>query len=494
MLTEVSYFRMHRLGFVQKKIFMSFTGTSSQLKSSYGFTTLTFSMTRNALSIIVLALFVAVPTDAADYLRVDLREKEITADVDGWDLKRTLTQIVTLTGWEVFIEPDTGLSRPTSEKFSNVPIGRALARLLPGINFSFVSSASGATRLLLFKTDAGSATEAMNIKTKRLKNQLVVQLKPGSKRSIEEIAKDLGAKVVGNIKGLNAYRLEFPYDNAALLGRDALLRDDDVLGVDFNYRIDGPRGSASFNQDGAPITIKPGSGPAKDRTIVALIDTPVQANAANTGFLLNPISVTGQPPPAGKVPTHGTSMFQTLLRGLDVGTGAATVSDVRVLPIDIYGTGGETSTYNVAQGIATAVENGAAIINLSLGSDTDSPLLRSMIEQAANLGVTIIASAGNEPITDNVYPAAYPDVVAVTAGTRNGNIADYANRGKFVDVVGPGTSVVNHADSNYIITGTSPASAFVAGVAAGLANTTGANPDAIQAGLKLEFGPNHSGQ
>ena len=449
-------------------------------------------MPRVLLPLIMLLL--TAPAESAEYIRVDLRQKRISADVDGWDLKRTLTHIVTLTGWEVFIEPESGLSRPASEKFKNVPIGRALSRLLPGINFSFVSSDAGVTRLLLFTSNAGKATQAMNLKTSRLKKQLVVQLKPGSQRSIEEIARDLGAKVVGNIKDLNAYRLEFPYDNAALLGRDALLRDDDVLGVDFNYTIEGPRGSASIDQDTGAIKIKPGSGPAKDRTIVALIDTPVQANVANSGFLLNPISVTGQPPPVGNVPTHGTSMFQTLLRGLDAGTGSATEANVRVLPIDIYGAAGETSTFNVAQGIATAVENGAAVVNLSLGSDTDSPLLRSMIEQASNLGVTIIASAGNEPITDNVYPAAYPDVVAVTAGTRSGNIANYANRGDFVDVVGPGTSVVAHGDGNYIITGTSPASAFVAGVATGLAHTTGADPAAIQAGLKLEFGPTQSGR
>ncbi|MGB0578221.1 MAG: S8 family peptidase [Limisphaerales bacterium] len=451
-------------------------------------------MPRVQLLFILLLTLLAAPAEGAEFIRVDLREKRMSADVDGWGLERTLTRIVTMTGWEVYIEPDTGLTRPASEKFKNVPVGRALARLLPGINFSFVSSSTGATRLLLFTTSAGKATKAMKIKTSRLKKQIVVQLKPNSKRSIDEIAKDLGAKVVGRIKDLNTYRLEFPYDNAALLGRDALLRDDDVLGVDFNYTIEGPRGSASINRDTATISIRPGSGPAKDRTIVALIDTPVQANVANSGFLLDPISVTGQPRPAGNEPTHGTSMFQTLLRGLDAGTGTATESNVRVLPIDIYGSAGETSTFNVAQGLAIAVEKGASIVNLSLGSDTDSPMLRSMIEQASNLGVTIIASAGNEPITDNVYPAAYPDVVAVTAGNRTGDIAEYANRGDFVDVVGPGRSVVSHGEGNYVITGTSPASAFVAGVAAGLANTTGADPAAIQAGLKLEFAPNPSGR
>ena len=47
----------------------------------------------------------------------------------------------------------------------------------------------------------------------------------------------------------------------------------------------------------------------------------------------------------------------------------------------------------------------------------------------------------DEPSTIPVYPAAYPDVVAVTAGDKKGNIAPYANRGSFVDVVAPGVSL-----------------------------------------------------
>lgn len=182
-------------------------------------------------------------------------------------------------------------------------------------------------------------------------------------------------------------------------------------------------------------------------------------------------------------------MFQSLLRGLNAGVGSQTETSVVVLPIDIYGNSDATSTFHVANGIVTAVNEGASIINLSLGSTADSPLLHDVIQQATARGVTIIASAGNEPTTHNVYPAAYQEVLAVTAGTRSGQIADYANRGDFVDVIGPGTTIVNYNDENFRITGTSPASAFIAGVAAGLATTTGANPKAIQAGLTLQYGP-----
>jgi hypothetical protein len=441
------------------------------------------------LTLSLLGLLASPSGSLAEHVTVDLRGQRISADVDGWELKKTLIALVSQTGWEVYLEPGTALSRPASAKFSAIPTGSALSQLLPGMKFTLTSRSNSSRRLLLYRTTAAKATTEIEIKTARLKKQIIVQLKRPSKKTIEEIANNLGAKVVGKIGGINAYRLEFPFDNAALLGRDALLRDDDVAGVDFNYRVNQPPGTRGYDNTTGALAIKPGSGPDGSRTIVALIDTPVQSDVPFSGFLLDSISVAGGDVPASTVPSHGTSMFQSLLRGLDAGVGSQTESSVRVLPIDIYGASEETSTFNVANGIVTAVNEGAAIVNLSLGSTADSQFLHTVIRDANKLGVTFIASAGNEPITDNVYPAAYPEVLAVTAGDRTGAIADYANYGNFVDVVGPGTSIVNYQDANFMVTGTSPASAYMAGVAAGIASTKGANPQAIQAGLAIEYAP-----
>lgn len=425
----------------------------------------------------------------AEFISVDMRAERVSADVDGWDLGKTLGALVSRTGWQVFIEPGTRPSRRASARFQDAPTGEALSQLLPGIKFSLTSLPGRPARLLLYRTTSARATEAVQVKTARLPRQLVVALKRDSEKSIEEIAANLGAKVVGRIPGLNAYRLEFPYDNAALLGRDALLRDDNVAGVDFNYKVETPRGSFGAASTTRGLSIKPGSGPDGSQTIVALIDTRVQSDVPHREFMLDSISVAEGDPPPSNTPSHGTSMFQSLLQGLDAGVGAATEANVRVLPIDVYGGSEATSTFHVASGIVEAVNRGASVINLSLGSTADSQFLHSIIQEATARGVTFIASAGNEPTTDNVYPAAYPEVLAVTAGDRAGHIASYANRGEFVDAVGPGTTVVTYQDENYRVTGTSPASAYMAGVAAGLAATTGAHPKAIQAGITAQYAP-----
>ena len=88
-----------------------------------------------------------------------------------------------------------------------------------------------------------------------------------------------------------------------------------------------------------------------------------------------------------------------------------------------------------------AVDNGATVLNLSLGGSTDSPVLDDIIQQALARGIMVFAAAGNQPGTMPTYPAAIPGVNAVTA-LGPGQLASYADYGSFVDMALPGTSVV----------------------------------------------------
>ena len=106
-----------------------------------------------------------------------------------------------------------------------------------------------------------------------------------------------------------------------------------------------------------------------------------------------------------------------------------------------------------------------------------------MIIQGAERGVLFIAAAGNEPTTLPNYPAAYPEVLAVTAGGKTG-LASYANRGDFVDVAAPGSSIIYFGGKAYMVSGTSASTAFVSGLAAGMKSSTGASAAAVTAKLK----------
>jgi hypothetical protein len=164
-------------------------------------------------------------------------------------------------------------------------------------------------------------------------------------------------------------------------------------------------------------------------------------------------------------------MAQTILEGVAQalrergdGTGRVPLS---ILPIDVYGAAERTTTFDVARGIAEALTRHANVINLSLASDTDSPLVRDLVRDATARGVLVFGAAGNEPVDTPTYPAAYPTTIAVSASDGEGAIAPWANRGSFIDAIAPGTNVFHFADRDWLGTGTSVSTGWVSGWAAG---------------------------
>jgi hypothetical protein len=182
--------------------------------------------------------------------------------------------------------------------------------------------------------------------------------------------------------------------------------------------------------------------------------------------------VTDTPQSLPSDPTHATSMAETILNSMVFTKGASqdpgSLGNVRVLPIDIYGSSPSTTTFEVAQGLYQAIQSNAQVVNLSLGGTGESPMVDYLLEMAKRKQILVFASAGNTPTTDPTWPAANPNAIAVTAADPDGEIASYANRGSFVDVKAPGSSRFYYNGQTYISSGTSTATAFVSGQAAGL--------------------------
>ena len=144
----------------------------------------------------------------------------------------------------------------------------------------------------------------------------------------------------------------------------------------------------------------------------------------------------------------------------------AGLSSVQILPVNVYGNSDTTTTYDVTMGVYEAMKRGATIVNLSLGGDGDSPLLDDLMAQARQRGVLFFAAAGNTPTTDPTFPAANPVVFAVTAADQNGNLAPYANRGSFIDLIAPGTSYMDFGGLTYRVDWHFAGDATVSGAAA----------------------------
>ena len=108
------------------------------------------------------------------------------------------------------------------------------------------------------------------------------------------------------------------------------------------------------------------------------------------------------------------------------------------------------------------------VINLSLGTDTDYPELHAAVDSAWNAGIVLVAAAGNENGGPVVYPAAYEEVIAVSATDREDNLASFSSTGPEVELAAPGVDIYStYKDGEYeALSGTSMAAPHVAGTAA----------------------------
>jgi subtilisin family serine protease len=126
------------------------------------------------------------------------------------------------------------------------------------------------------------------------------------------------------------------------------------------------------------------------------------------------------------------------------------------------------TTFNIIKGLDWAVERGARVINMSFAGPPD-PRLRDALARTAKRGVVLVAAAGNAgPQSAPLFPAADPNVIAVTATDMDDKLFSGANRGNHIAVAAPGVDILapSTGGTYQFTTGTSVASAEVSGVVA----------------------------
>lgn len=143
---------------------------------------------------------------------------------------------------------------------------------------------------------------------------------------------------------------------------------------------------------------------------------------------------------------------------------------------------------DVIEGLHWAVKNHMQVANISLETDQDSPPFHKAIAKAVEAGVVVVAAAGNSGAA-TAYPAAYPEVIAVSAVDKDGNIAPWSNTGK-IELAAPGVDVLSTIPGGlipdtlyYLSSGTSMASPHVAGTVALLMATPPGRYDANHNGV-----------
>jgi len=183
---------------------------------------------------------------------------------------------------------------------------------------------------------------------------------------------------------------------------------------------------------------------------------------------------------------HGTHVAGTIAQSTNNDIGVAGMAPgASILPVRVLDANGSGSSVDVADGIVWAVDNGAHIINLSLGANSPMALVEQAVSYAASEGVLVVAAAGNDAYTNFVsYPAAYDGALAISATDLNAEIAYYSNRGPEIALAAPGGDLTVDVDddgfadgvlqearlegtwSYWFLQGTSMATPHVSGLAA----------------------------
>jgi subtilisin family serine protease len=167
---------------------------------------------------------------------------------------------------------------------------------------------------------------------------------------------------------------------------------------------------------------------------------------------------------------HGTGVSSIIAANTNNNLGLAGMNwQASIMPLKVCNYSGSCNLWDVTQAIYYAADNGAKVINLSLGANFIYSSLQYAVEYADNHGVLVVASSGNDGSAVR-YPAAFPETLAVGAVDSDDNLAYFSNFGPQLDLVAPGIGIFtayNSNDQSYTnYNGTSFSSPQVAGAAA----------------------------
>ena len=210
--------------------------------------------------------------------------------------------------------------------------------------------------------------------------------------------------------------------------------------------------------------------------IVAVLDTGVDSSHPDlAGKLLPGYDFLNDTPDPADDGGHGTHNAGIIGAASNNGVGIAGIDwRTRIMPLKVLNSSGVGPDSAISRGIVYATDHGARVINMSFGSPSTSQTLAAAVRYAYDKGVLLVAAAGNTAKLDNavIYPAAFPQVLAVGATDESDKIADFSQHHSYVGVSAPGVHIVSTfwrgaGYGSYVsASGTSAAAPHVSGLAA----------------------------
>ena len=317
--------------------------------------------------------------------------------------------------------------------------------------------------------------------TRFVSTEMVFHVGPNvSRQAVDAQAKRLGLTVVGvqqsAITGGTLYQFGVPPGRQVSdVVRSLEAGRVGIASPNYVYRIVQDTAAETSSSSGSPdqytvekLKLTEVHKVATGREIlVAVIDSKVDVNHPDlAGAIAEQYDAVGRPEQAH---SHGTGMAGAIASHRKL---LGIAPNARILAVHAFSTSTrqtpEATTRQIIAGIEWAINKGARIINMSFAGPYD-PMIQLAMRNAAAKGVILIAASGNMGAkSPPLFPAADPNVIAVTATDESDTLFTQAVRGPHLAVAAPGVDVVVPApdDTYQLTTGTSVAAAHVSGVAA----------------------------
>jgi hypothetical protein len=380
-------------------------------------------------------------------------------EADGTPLPKVL-KLFEQRGVDVLIDPSLELNRISGE-WENTKIERLIQQLVSPhaylLEWKKTDSPLGELYQLaaiqIFSGSNVSAAQPLSEKSKTLdvvegsngvsyiRGEIMVGFGEGSDiDDLKALLKKIGGTVVEVIDPPGVYRIKLNDGMSVEEAVEIALAHEGVEGAEPNLAF--PRvGSeiVKFNGSGEGINLhlKPGE------TAVAVFDSGLDPQYANLPFIRGTYNALDPSEPMSDPMGHGT-LTAMIASGAITPLGAdAAENGVPVLVVRTFDENGYTSSEILMRALEYAVNSGIGIINMSWGSEVDSRFMETAMNYAAQNGVTLYASAGNEPSGTPIYPAGYPSVIAVGGLNADGSQWENSNFGDFVDLYEPAKAWFN---------------------------------------------------
>jgi len=349
---------------------------------------------------------------------------------------------------------DAALSRYATPKNAPAAAPAAGANGPTAAQRAIVNQRTAASRAALAEFRARLADRLANENARPNEATLAFKTDDAYRRFLDR-ADAAGLTIISRSDKLLSARVRANSNSLDALVDDIAANADDLAEVGANYTATAPfvppldprttAGQVPVRDNLlAAIGIAPNADTATwgNGVTVAVIDTGILADAtfgANADRVRALDIGHGLAPGSGADDAHGTSVASIIAGALADAPGIA--PDANLLSIRVTDDTGVSDMFTIASAIIAAVDNGAQIINISLGGYGGGVVLSRAIDYAMQNGAVVVAAAGNDQSTQLVWPAADPRVVSVGATDAAQQLMLFSNAGWQLQITAPGYAI-----------------------------------------------------